>query len=438
MDKLNKIINKRYILSLFFIIIMIITACSSNAIIYDESEDFFEENIIIEEDIENNDDSINIQDEEDESITMDDDLIDVDSHKDDEDKNEPKGSTSVNISVVGDIMVHQHQLKAAKQSDGSYNFHDMFTDIKPYIESADIAIGNLETTISNDEIGYFAYPRFRTPEALIPALSNAGFDVLTTANNHSLDGVEFGVINTLDILDKYDILHTGTARSYEEQDEILIIEKNDIKIAILAYTYGTNGMESAINSYNLPYMVNYLNNKDKISKDIEEAKAQGVEFIIMCAHWGDEYVRTPNDNQKNTAEDFFAMGIDVIFGSHPHVLQGTTRKEITDIDNNEKEVFVIYSLGNIISNQRDRYRDSGVILNLEIIKDYEDNTVKLGETDYIPTWVYRFTENDRLYYRILPVKDFTNEELPSDVKQRLDEVWKETTEHLEEEYFKAR
>ena len=350
----------------------------------------------------------------------------------------PTGTTSLKISVVGDIMVHMHQLKAAKQSDGSYDFTEVFEDIRPYLEEADIAMGNLETTISTDEIGYYAYPRFRSPESLISALKGAGFDVITTANNHSLDGVEFGVINTLDKLDEYGLLHTGTARSPEERDRVLIVDKNDIKVAILAYTYGTNGMEGAIDKDKLSYMVNYLNDMSKIEKDIQRAKEEGAEFIIACTHWGDEYVRNPNQAQKEMADKLFSMGVDVIFGSHAHVIQPTEKKTIITDEGEQKDVFVIYSLGNIVSNQRDRYRDSGLILNLEVVKDYDKGTIEIGEIDYIPTWVYRYTEKDKLHYRILPVKDFMDGSFDAATNARINEVWNETTSHLDDEYIKAR
>lgn len=350
----------------------------------------------------------------------------------------PTGRTSIKISVVGDIMVHMHQLKAAKQPDGSYDFTEVFEDIRPYLQEADIAMANLETTISTDEIGYTAYPRFRSPESLISALKEAGFDVITTANNHSLDGLEFGVTNTLDKLDQYGLLHTGTARSPEERDRVLIVDKNDIKVAILAYTYGTNGMESAVDKDKLSYMVNYLNDISKIEKDIQQAKVEGSEFIVACIHWGDEYVRNPNQAQKEMADKLFSMGVDAIFGSHPHVIQPTEKKTIITDEGQEKDVFVIYSLGNIVSNQRNRYRDSGLILNLEVVKDYDKGTIEIGEIDYIPTWVYRYTENDRLHYRILPVKDFMDGGFDAATNARIKEVWNETTSHIDDEYIKAR
>jgi len=350
----------------------------------------------------------------------------------------PTGKTTMTISVVGDIMAHMPQINAARRDDGTYDFRDVFQDVKPYLEKADITMGNLETTISNDEIGYTGYPRFRTPEAILDALKYAGFDVITTANNHSLDGVEFGVENTLNKLDEYGFLYTGTARSPEERDKILIIEKNDIRVAILAYTYGTNGMEAAVDEEKLTYMVNYLNDEERIKQDIRKAREQGAEIVIGCIHWGDEYVRQPNDVQKQIADRLFSYGMDVIFGSHPHVLQPMDRKTVTDPDGNERDVFVIYSLGNFISNQRDRYRDSGVILNLEIVKDYDAQTVKLGNIDYIPTWVYKYTENGKVHYRILPVADYLDQDLLGNGEQRVKEVWQETTQHLNNEEIRAR
>lgn len=350
----------------------------------------------------------------------------------------PTGKTTLTISVVGDIMAHMPQVDAARQDDGTYDFKPVFQDVKPYLEKADIAMGNLETTISNDEIGYTGYPRFRTPEAILEALKYAGFDVITTANNHSLDGVEFGVENTLNKLDEYGFLHTGTARSPEEREQVLIVEKNDIKIAILAYTYGTNGMEAAVDKEKLTYMVNYLNDEARIKQDIKKAREQGAEVVIGCIHWGDEYVRQPSDTQKQIADRLLSYGMDIIFGSHPHVLQPMDRKTITDPDGSEREVFVIYSLGNFVSNQRDRYRDSGVILNLEIVKDYDAQTVGLGKIDYIPTWVHKYTENGKLHYRILPVADYMDQNLIGDAEQRIKEVWHETTQHLNNDQIRAR
>ncbi|HHY82657.1 MAG TPA: CapA family protein [Clostridiales bacterium] len=349
-----------------------------------------------------------------------------------------RGRTTLRIKAVGDIMMHMPQVRAGKKSDGTYDFSHFFEDIKPFLENGDIVMGNLETTISNDEKGYGGYPMFRTPEALLQALKNAGFNVLTTANNHTLDGKEFGAVNTLDKLDEYGLLHTGSARSQEERDRVLIVEKNDIKAGILAYTYGTNGMEVTIPKDKLPYMVNYID-RDMMRQDVNRAREAGAEIIIVCIHWGDEYVRKPNDFQKETADYLISLGVDIILGSHAHVLQPMERRKVTLDDGTEKEIFLIYSLGNFISNQRDRYTDSGVIIDLEIIKDYDKGTIELGGISYTPTWVYRFDKNGKPDYRILPVKQFMNDEdsLKGADLERIRAVWNETTSHLGDEGFSA-
>jgi poly-gamma-glutamate capsule biosynthesis protein CapA/YwtB (metallophosphatase superfamily) len=348
----------------------------------------------------------------------------------------PRGTTSIQLRAVGDIMMHMPQVRAGQQSDGTYDFTHFFEDIMPYLEGADIVTGNLETTISNDEKGYGGYPMFRTPEELLQALKGAGFNVLTTANNHTFDGREFGVRHTLDKLDEYGFYHTGSARSQEERDKTLVIEKNDIKTAILAYTYGTNGMEVTISNENLPFMVNYID-RDQIREDVSRARNEGAEVVVVCIHWGDEYIRTPNNFQKETADFLVSLGVDIILGSHAHVLQPMERRAVTLEDGTEKEVFIIYSLGNFISNQRDRYRDSGVIIDLEIIKDYDKGTIELGDISYTPTWVYRFNNNGKSDYRILPVGKFMdeNEGLSSTDRERIKSVWNETTTHLGQDGF---
>lgn len=347
----------------------------------------------------------------------------------------PRGKTKLTISAVGDIMMHMPQINSAKQPDGSYDFDDVFKDVRAYIGKADIAIGNFETTISTPEKGYSGYPRFRAPEQLLKTLKSAGFDVLTTANNHSLDALEFGVENTLDKMDEYGILHTGTARTPEERDSILLMEKNDIKVGILSYTYGTNGMETAVQEDKLDFMVNYYTDFDRIQEDISRAKEAGADVVVACMHWGYEYHRQPNEEQTMLADKLIEAGADIIFGSHPHVLQPMERRKVMLEDGSEKEAFVIYSLGNFVSNQRERYRDSGVIVSVEIIKDYDQQTVSIGKVSYMPTWVYRYYQGGKAQYRILPVQEFIDGNLKGEEGQRIQAVWKETTELLGTEEF---
>jgi poly-gamma-glutamate capsule biosynthesis protein CapA/YwtB (metallophosphatase superfamily) len=349
----------------------------------------------------------------------------------------PRGKTRLKVSAMGDIMTHGPQIGAAQQKDGSYDFRSVFEEVKPYLENSDIVMGNLETTISTPEKGYSGYPRFKAPEELLDGLEYAGFNVLTTANNHSFDGGEFGVIHTLDKLDEKGFFHTGTARTQEERDQVLLIEKNDIKIAVLAYTYGTNGMEAIIDEDKRSYMVNYLRDMDLIREDIRQAREAGAEIIIACMHWGYEYHRKPNEDQEKMADELFAAGVDIIFGSHPHMLQPMERRAMITDDGEEKEGFVIYSLGNFVSNQRDRYKDSGIIVNVEIVKDYDQEKVYLGEIEYVPTWVRRYWQNGKNNYAVLPVGKFKEKGLTGEEKQRIQAVWKETTELIGTEAFRV-
>jgi len=347
--------------------------------------------------------------------------------------NSSNKKTRLLISAVGDIMVHMPQIRAARKPDGGYDFKSVFQEIKPYIEKADIALANFETTVGTPERGYSGYPRFSTPHELLEALQFAGFDVLITANNHCLDQLEFGIENTLNKMDEYGIMHTGTARTLEESQRLLIIEKNDIKVGILAYTYGTNGMEARIPAKKLLYMVNYFNDFNRVRQDIERIKTAGAEVVIVFMHWGNEYERMPSERQKDLAQRLADAGADIIFGSHPHVIQPIEMKNIDAEGGTPKKVFVAYSLGNFISNQRDRYTDSGVIMNVELEKDHDKNTVSIVNIEYVPTWVYRYYQNGKAQYRILPVEKYMDEagELQAKDKQRIREVWHETTNMLD-------
>lgn len=347
-----------------------------------------------------------------------------------EEEEEEEELKTITVSAVGDIMVHSPQFKSAYVGDGRYDFVPVFQEIKKYIANSDLALCNLETTISTPDREYSGYPNFKTPEELIPAIKDAGFDVVTTANNHSLDAKEFGVINTIDVLEKYDLIHTGTARDEEESKDILMVEREGIQLAVLAYTYGTNGMEAAVDQDKLKYMVNYIE-LDKIKEDINRARQEGADVIILCMHWGVEYARTVGEDQKNISDALFDAGADIILGSHPHVIQTMERKTVTDSSGEDRDVFVAYSLGNFISNQRDQYTDSGVIVNITITKQGQNITI--GDVKYTPTWVRKFQQNGKLQYRILPVEEFIDSQLPTPELERIRAVWKETTNIIDDE-----
>lgn len=305
--------------------------------------------------------------------------------------------TSFSMSVIGDIMCHNTQFKDA-YSNGTYDFSYVFTDIKDYIQNSDISIGNLETTFAGAENGYGGYPAFNTPEALAYNLKDLGLDVLVTANNHSLDTGYSGLESTINFLDNAQISHTGTFTSEENQNTILYKDVNGIKIAFLSYTYGTNGN---VIPKGREYCINLIN-QDLILHHLQLAKLESPDIICVNLHWGDEYETTQNKFQEELTDFLFQNGVDIILGSHPHVLQPMEKRNITLQDGSNKDVFVIYSLGNFMSGQvKDNTRTS-IILNLKITKKGDSNKISIDEVSYIP--IYTYTYPNYKNYKILDIE----------------------------------
>lgn len=303
----------------------------------------------------------------------------------------------VNISVIGDIMCHNSQYNDAYRN-GTYDFSYVFEDIKPYIESADISIGNLETTFAGKEKGYNSYPNFNTPEALAEDLKELGIDVLSTANNHSLDTGYRGIESTIDYLDMAEVSHTGTYKSIEDQNQILYKDVNGLKIAFLAYTYGTNGISVPKGR---EYCINLID-KDLIKAQLDFAKEGKPDVICVNMHWGTEYENIPNSEQLDLENFLFENGVDIILGSHPHVLQPMESKVFTMPDGTEKNVFVIYSLGNFMSGQDKQNTRNSIILNMDIVK--EGNTKKLRFDNISYTPIYTYTSPKYKNYKVLDLK----------------------------------
>ncbi len=252
---------------------------------------------------------------------------------------------TINLAVIGDIMCHNTQYMDAYK-DGIYDFSYVFDDIREELKKADISVGNLETTFAGKDRGYSSYPSFNTPESLAWAIKDAGIDLLSTANNHSLDTGYTGLESTINYLDEAEILHTGTYKSQETQNQTTIVEVKGVKIAFLSFTYGTNGIpipegrEYCINLINDDFIINRLN----------LAKEQNPDIICVFMHWGEEYETTPNSEQQRLAKLLFENGTNIILGSHPHVLQKMEKVDF-EYDGKLSEGFVIYSLGNFVSGQ---------------------------------------------------------------------------------------
>lgn len=311
---------------------------------------------------------------------------------------EEKKDTTIKMSVIGDIMCHNTQFKDAfNSSTNTYDFSYVFSEIAPYFENNDLNIGNLETTFAGSGKAYSGYPTFNTPEALATDLKELGINVLSTANNHCMDTGNKGLVNTLDVLDSAGIEHMGTYRTEEESNNILIKNVNGIKIAFLSYTYGTNGIPVPSSK---PFSVNLID-KEKILKDISNAKSNNVDLICASMHWGVEYLDTPNAEQKDLANFLFTNGVDIIFGSHPHVLEKMEKVNVTTVDGKNKECFVIYSFGNFVSGQVKKNTRTSIILNLSITKK-ADNTISIDNINYIP--IYCYTSGTSKKYKLIDIK----------------------------------
>jgi poly-gamma-glutamate synthesis protein (capsule biosynthesis protein) len=339
-------------------------------------------------------------------------------------KNEVNYDT-VSIAVVGDLMCHSQQFNLAKNDTG-FNFNPTFAPIKKYLESADFTFGNLETVTAGAALNFTGYPMFNTPVQYLDALKEAGFDVLTTANNHSLDRGFTGIDKTISELDQRGILHTGTARSLEGRNTSLILSKNKTKLGVLAYTYGTNGIKIPEGK---GFCVNLIDTL-QIKNDIEKSKKSGADVVMVFVHWGNEYQRFASDSQKMLATFIHKNGALLVFGSHPHVLQPTST------NSDYASGFTIFSLGNFVSAQRKQYTDCGIIVKMNLVKNLTTGIVSINKANFIPTYVS--TQNG---FRILSVSDaiesFKNKNIndlsftSSSIEQaRIKEVWNETTNHM--------
>ena len=259
---------------------------------------------------------------------------------------------------VGDVMGHDGQINAAfNKTTNSYEYEDAFKFVKPILNEYDLRIANLEVTLAGKP--YKGYPQFSSPDELPETLINAGFNIILTSNNHSCDRGSKGVARTLDKLDELGVAHTGTFRSQAERDKVypLMVERNGMKIAMLNYTYGTNGL-----SVSKPLIVNYIDSI-VIKKDVLRAKELGAEYIVCNMHWGKEYKLLPNSYQKTYEQLCYRIGVNMVIGGHPHVVQPIVKKEI-----NGEDKLTVWSLGNFVSNMQVRHTRGGVMVGATIKK----------------------------------------------------------------------
>ena len=320
------------------------------------------------------------------------------------------------IISVGDIMMHSPQTKAGRDpADDSYDFSFMFEKVAPILREGDLVIGNLETPLAGlSNGGYTGYPMFNAPEILAQNLKEAGFTLVSTANNHSLDRKYAGLCATLDHLDEAGLMHAGTFRTSAERDSISHIKIKGVKIAFIAATYGTNGL-SLPAEYG--FAINYID-AERLLDDIRKARREGAGYIIVMLHWGAEYQTQPNQEQTTLADTLLKGGADLILGNHPHVLQ---RGEIIlpiessgdpKAPDREQAKFVMYSQGNFVSNQEGMNRLVSIMLKLTIGVDGATGKPYLKEAGYIPIYTQRRNRQGESRHTVWPL-ELALEELES-------------------------
>ena len=303
--------------------------------------------------------------------------------------------STLSLIFIGDIMQHMPQVEGAYNPvTGTYNYDSCFMFVKPIISRADFAIANLETTFAGQP--YSGYPAFSSPAALANSLVFAGIDVLGTANNHCSDRGKIGIERTISILDSLGLKHMGTYASAESRAKTypLFLRHNGITVALLNYTYGTNG-----NPVFAPNIVNLIDTAT-IRRDLLVARDSMPDKIIIFIHWGTEYEGQPNASQKEIASFCLRNGADIIIGSHPHVLQPMEIFSMGD-SLQKREVMVVWSLGNNVSNQRNRYRDGGAMVRIDLQKNATGTSIQ--KAGYELTWVYNPVRGGKKRYYILPV-----------------------------------
>lgn len=338
-------------------------------------------------------------------------------------ESEPIVSTLV---VCGDTMSHMPVTNDAwDETTGVYEYSRIMAAAKPYISAADCAVANLETTLSGGP-KYSGFPAFNSPDDLASELKEVGFDLLLTANNHSLDKGSTGLCRTLDVLDEAGLAHVGTSRTEEEYEaNVQVMDVGGISVAFLGYTYGTNGIALpkgapyAVNVYNNDYLTQLSDpNEEKLAADLEAAKALGTDLVAVLIHWGVEYQTAANRYQKEMADFLFANGADLVLGGHAHVLQPMELRTIQR-DGEEKQGFLCYSLGNFISAQNDPLTDTTVVLTLELTKDPITGKTEVTDCVWQPMLMLDRESQPNRYELLDVYKELEREDLTPAMREKL-------------------
>lgn len=323
-------------------------------------------------------------------------LYDEDNDKEEQEIEKEPEEYTLKISAGGDLLIHDTVFKSVKNSDGTYNFDPIFADIKYIFEESDLSLINLEVPVAGNIYKPSNYPNFNSPVELLDGIKNMGIDIVSTANNHALDKGLTGLNETIKNAQSKDIQVVGTYLT--EDTNPLIIERNNIKVGIAAYTYGTNGIPIPSSA---PYCVNIID-KDAMKKDIDYMNEQEVDFKIFVMHFGQEYQTTQNSTQEDLADFLVNNGVDIVFGSHPHVPQPYEVKNVTLEDGTQKQAFIIYSLGNFVSHQSDYYTKLGAVASVTVSKKGDEK--KLVEHKVTPIYTYIKTVSGKKQFKVVPLE----------------------------------
>ena len=350
--------------------------------------------------------------------------------------------TSARIMANGDLLYHDIIYISAKKADGTYDFHENFEYVKPWLKQADLVIGDFEGTVNKDH--YLAgYPLFNAPGEVMDAIKDAGYQVLDLAHNHILDSQIEGVVSTADAIEKAGMTPVGVYTHESRSEAPLVIkEVNGIKVAILAYSYGFNGIEQSISQEDYNRYLSDLD-EDKMKAEIERAEKEA-DITIIMPQMGVEYQIEPTEEQKKLYHKMIDWGADIIFGGHPHVVEPA---ETVEKDGDKK--LIIYSMGNFISNQRietmqdvenAKWTERGVLMDVTIKKKSGKTTIETAQAH--PSWVSRTpkggysSEGYPLYlYQTFILEDFIEggkyrSQLDEATKERIDTAYKEMNEHV--------
>ena len=330
---------------------------------------------------------------------------------------------SVTLSAVGDMLMHIPVVNTGYDSNsGTYQFDSIFTYFADYISSADYAVGNLETTLAGLDNGYSysGYPLFNCPDGIIDGMKNAGFDMVLTANNHSYDTRTIGLSRTLEVIQDRQLAYLGTKVQAQDPD-FVVVDLNGIRLGLACYTYEDNGTVegkapngNTMTAADAPLINSFdYQNLDLFYSELQESMAQmeeqGADAVILFIHWGVEYQTTQNATQSDMAQALCDLGVDVIIGGHPHVVQPV--ELLTSTTDETQKTVCLYSMGNAVSNQRREnmnlntgHTEDGVLFSVTFSR-YSDGTVLLESAECIPTWVNLRTNPNtgRREYNILPL-----------------------------------